>query len=454
MREQRALTEFVMEYYSNIRWVDEYVKRVSPYIHVREYDHLLIKIPNEAHKINASGVSILKTLLEGNSIYTVVDRYPDKERVARDLHYFFCDIMALLKGCYHEREGRKAVERYPFKLPFNTLPVLSEIAVTYRCNLACQFCYAGCGCRKDLRAEECSLDQLKRVLTVIREEAEVPSVSFTGGEPTLRPDLPELVRFAKSLKMWTNLITNGTLVTPALAATLKAAGLDSAQVSLEAADARLHDRIVRSPGAFAKTLVGLRALRDAKIRVHTNTTISALNKDHLNTVLALVREEGFNKFSMNLLMPEGSAAAHLGEVLVRYSDIGPVVLDIQREAVALGLEFMWYSPTPLCIFNPIVHGLGNRGCAACDGLLSIAPNGDILPCSSFPLPMGNILDMQGRFRELWAGPAFQYFQRKRFAHEQCQACEDLAVCNGGCPLYWRQVGYAELLQHKPVEVGA
>ncbi len=443
-----------MEYYSNIRWVDEYIKRVSPYIHVREHDQLLIKIPNEAHKINASGVAVLKTLLEGNSIYTVVDRYPDKEGVARDLHYFFCDIMALLKGCYHERDGRKAVERYPFKLPFNTLPVLSEIAVTYRCNLACQFCYAGCGCRKDIRAEECSLDQLKRVLTVIRKEAEVPSVSFTGGEPTLRADLPDLVRFAKSLRMWTNLITNGTLVTPNLAATLKAAGLDSAQVSLEAADARLHDRIVRSPGAFEKTLVGLRALRDADIRVHTNTTISALNKDYLNAILALVRDEGFDKFSMNLLMPEGSAVAHLEDVLIRYSDIGPVVLAVQREALTLGLEFMWYSPTPLCIFNPIVHGLGNRGCAACDGLLSIAPNGDILPCSSFPQPMGNILDMRGRFRELWAGPAFQYFQRKHFAHKQCQACEDLAVCNGGCPLYWRQVGYEELLQHKPMEVGA
>ncbi|MFA5261267.1 MAG: radical SAM protein [Candidatus Omnitrophota bacterium] len=444
----------MMEYYSHIRWVDEYIKRVSPYIHVREHDHLLIKIPNEAHKINASGVAILKTLLEGNSIYTVVDRYPDKEQVSRDLHYFFCDIMSLLKGCYHEWDDRKAVEHRTFALPFNTLPVLSEIAVTYRCNLACQFCYAACGCRKDIQGEECSIDQLKQVLTVIREEAEVPSVSFTGGEPTLRADLPELVRFAKSLKMWTNLITNGTLITRSQADTLKAAGLDSAQVSLEAADAHRHDRIVRSYGAFAKTLTGLRALRDAKVRVHTNTTISALNKDHLNAVLSLVRDEGFDKFSMNLIMPEGSAAAHLPDVLVRYSDIGRIVLDVQREARNLGLEFMWYSPTPLCIFNPIVHGLGNRGCAACDGLLSIAPNGDILPCSSFPRPMGNILDMQGRFRELWAGPAFQYFQRKHFAHEQCQACEDLAVCNGGCPLYWRQVGYEELLQHKPMEVGA
>ena len=441
-----------MEYYSHIRWVDEYIARVAPYIHVREHDHLLIKIPNEAHKMNAPGIAILKTLLDGESVYSVVDRYPDKEQVSRDLHYFFCDVMALLKGCYHERDGRQAVEQRPFALPFNTLPVLSEIAVTYRCNLACQFCYAACGCRKDAGAEECRTSQLKQVLTMIREEAEVPSVSFTGGEPMLREDLPELVRFAKSLKMWTNLITNGTLVTKSQAEILKAAGLDSAQVSLEAGDACLHDRIVRCPGAFQKTLTGLRALREAGVRVHTNTTISALNRDHLNAILTLVREEGFNKFSMNLLMPEGSAVTHLTDMLIRYSETGEIVLAVQEEARRLGLEFMWYSPTPLCIFNPIVHGLGNRGCAACDGLLSIAPNGDILPCSSFPQPMGNILDMQGRFRDLWAGPAFQYFQQKRFAHERCQACEDLAVCNGGCPLYWRQVGYDELLKNLPSEV--
>ena len=442
----------MMEYYSHIRWVDEYIKRVAPYIHVREHDNLLIKIPNEAHKINASGIRVLKALLEGNSIYAVVDRYPDKEQVSRDLHYFFCDLMALLKGCYHERDGRKAVEHRMFALPFNTLPVLSEIAVTYRCNLACQFCYAACGCRKDSRAEECRTDQLKQILTVIREEADVPSVSFTGGEPTLRDDLPELVRFAKSLHMWTNLITNGTLITASGAEELKAAGLDSAQVSLEAADAGLHERIVRCPGAFEKTLSGLRALRNAGIRVHTNTTISALNKDHLIAILSLVRDEGFEKFSMNLLMPEGSAVTHLPGMLIRYSETGNIVLAVQNEARRLGLEFMWYSPTPLCIFNPIVHGLGNRGCAACDGLLSIAPNGDILPCSSFPQPMGNVLDLRGRFREAWAGESFQYFQQKRFAHERCQTCADLAVCNGGCPLYWRRVGYDELLEHVPVEV--
>jgi len=432
------------KFYPRIDWVDDYVKNVAPYVYVREEEHLLIKIPNEAYKLNPSGVSILKRLLKGERVRDIVDAYPDREKVAEDIHVFFSDLRAVFKGCYHEMDERRAVVKVPFTLGFNTLPVLSEIAVTYRCNLACRFCYAGCGCRKDNDSLTLPTGRVKEVLRIIREEAEVPSVSFTGGEPTLREDLPELIRHAKQLGMWTNLITNGTLITAARAAVFKSAGLDSAQVSLEADNADLHDRIVQRTGAFCRSLDGLKNLKDAGIRVHTNTTISKLNLDNLPGILDLVKAQGFDKFSMNMLMPQGSALTGLNDLLVRYSEVGDLVLGVQRRARDLGLEFMWYSPTPICIFNPVIHGLGNKGCAACDGLLSIAPDGDILPCSSYPRPVGNLLALAGRFRKAWRQGEFAFFQRKGFAQDKCQACEYLAVCNGGCPLYWDEVGVDEL----------
>jgi radical SAM protein with 4Fe4S-binding SPASM domain len=442
------------KFYPRIDWVDDYVKNVAPYVYVREEEHLLIKIPNEAYKLNPSGVSILKRLLKGERVRDIVDAYPDREKVAEDIHVFFSDLRAVFKGCYHEMDERRAVVKVPFTLGFNTLPVLSEIAVTYRCNLACRFCYAGCGCRKDNDSLTLPTGRVKEVLRIIREEAEVPSVSFTGGEPTLREDLPELIRHAKQLGMWTNLITNGTLITAARAAVFKSAGLDSAQVSLEADNADLHDRIVQRTGAFCRSLDGLKNLKDAGIRVHTNTTISKLNLDNLPGILDLVKAQGFDKFSMNMLMPQGSALTGLNDLLVRYSEVGDLVLGVQRRARDLGLEFMWYSPTPICIFNPVIHGLGNKGCAACDGLLSIAPNGDILPCSSYPRPVGNLLALAGRFRKAWRQGEFAFFQRKGFAQDKCQACEYLAVCNGGCPLYWDEVGVDELRGIAVQEVAA
>ena len=433
------------EYYDRLGWIDDYIKNVAPYLHMRREDRVLIKIPNEVYKLNPSAVMILRTLLAGKSVYTIADSYPNKEEVAKDLHDFFCDLRAVLKGCYRERDQRLAIEKIPFSLAFNTLPVLSEIAITYRCNLSCKFCYAACGCRKDNDSAELSTAELKEVISIIRNEADVPSLSFTGGEPMLRSDLAELIRHAKSLKMWTNLITNATLIDPAAACVLRDAGLDSAQVSLEAASEVRHDAIVQKGGAFYMTMEGLRNLRKAGIRVHTNTTICGLNRNEILSIPALIKEAGLDKFSMNMLMPAGAAIKNFPDVAITYSEIGDIVLSLKELALQLGLEFMWYSPTPVCIFNPVIHGLGNKGCAACDGLLSVSPSGDILPCSSYPKPMANMLRIKGRFRRAWQSRAFRYFRNKGFAHRLCRSCDDLAICNGGCPLYWKQLGYGELL---------
>lgn len=441
-----------MNYYENIGWVDDYIRQIQPYIHIREFDNLLIKIPNEAYKLNSQGFRVLQHLLKGGSVYSILDVYPNPEDIARDLYFFFCDLKILLKGCFNERNVYRGIEKVPFALGFQTLPVLSEIALTYRCNLACQFCYAGCGCRRSRQDDEMTTEQVYDILHIIRYEAQVPSVSFTGGEPVLRNDLIPIVRHAKSLSMWTNLITNGTLISSNVARSLKKAGLDSAQVSIEAGNAALHDTIVQKNGAFNRSMDGLKNLMEAGIRVHTNTTISALNKEHLDDLLNLVTRLGLDKFSMNLLMPAGTSLQSLDALLVRYSEIGPAILEIKDMADALSLEFMWYSPTPICLFNPIVHGLGNKGCAACDGLLSIAPNGNVLPCSSYPQPIGNLLDKHQSFLDLWNHPQAKSFRQKEFAHPKCQQCESLAVCNGGCPLYWQQVGYDEILEESDVTI--
>jgi len=434
-------------------WIDGYVARIKPYVRVRRADLLLIKIPNQAYKLNPQGLKLLEYLMEGGTTADILAAYEDKEQVSLDMYWFFRDLTALLKGCYSETSERRAVEKVPFSLPYNLLPVLSEIAVTYRCNLSCKFCYAACGCKKDEAHPDLPAARLKEALDIISKEAGVPSVSFTGGEPVMRPELPELVAHAKSLGMWTNLITNGTLLTSEKVSQLKAAGLDSAQVSIEGGSAGTHDRIVQSSGAFDAAVRGVKNLLEAGLRVHTNTTVSALNKDSLPEVVDLVKSLGLDKFSMNMLMPVGSAGANLEETFISYTEIGPLVETVQGLAERAGLEFMWYSPTPMCVFNPVTKGLGNKGCAACDGLLSLAPNGDILPCSSYPRPMSNILEHKGAFRALWESGPFKFFQEKGFAHEICRKCEDLAVCNGGCPLYWEKAGYGELIKHNEVQNG-
>ena len=129
---------------------------------------------------------------------------------------------------------------------------------------------------------------------------------------------------------------------------------------------------------------------------------------------------------------------------MRYRDIGPWLERIKTASAEQDVEFMWYSPTPMCMFNPITAGLGNHGCSACDGLISIAPNGDLIPCASYDDSLGNLLETD--LATLWNSPRAEGYRDKALAHPQCRQCDQFDICNGACPLYWRELGFDELEQ--------
>jgi len=429
---------------TDFTWVDPYFAHVRRHFEVRAEDELLIVMPNQAYKLNHTGLRVLRFLKDGGSISDVLGRLGKDTQRRAELFYFLRDFRSLIKGCLQDTAGRKAVRLQSHPETFNVLPVLSEIALTYRCNLRCRFCYAGCNCRGPGEREpqpEMTTDEVVRVLEIIRREAKVPSVSFTGGEPALRKDLEELVRRAVETDLRVNLITNGVLLADGdRAARLKAAGLSSAQVSLEGPEAAVHDGLTGVCGSFDRTLSGLAALRDAGVHVHTNTTINALNARHLPALVRLAARLGLERISMNLVIPAGTAADRA--LQVSYREVGALVLSARQAAREAGIEFLWYSPTPLCLFNPIAEGLGNKSCAACDGLLSVSPGGDVLPCSSYPEPVGNLLRQP--FQEVWGSARAVFFRRKEYAPGECAGCEDFGPCAGACPLYWNAMGTAEL----------
>jgi radical SAM protein with 4Fe4S-binding SPASM domain len=430
----------------DISWVDEFVRSISEYVYVRETDSLLILLPNQAYKLNSTGIAILKRMLSGAPIAEVLAAkspgLAQDPEVLEQVHHFFCDLRALVMGCMGEGTGRLSVEDVPFERPHNTLPVLSEVALTYRCNLSCQFCYAGCKCTKKSASAEMSTAEVKRVLEVIRNEAEVPSVSWTGGEPTLREDLVELTKHASSLGMRVNLITNGSLLNKGLVSAIAEAGLRSAQVSLEGPSSEVHDGLTQVPGSFEQTVSGINLLRDAGLHVHTNTTLNKLNAPHIKELVEFLVDLNMERFSMNLVIPCGSATD--ADVVISYANAGALVESVRKHARKAGIKFLWYSPTPYCIYNPVAAALGSKSCAACDGLLSVAPNGDVLPCSSVPKSVGNLLSR--KFTLVWNSRRARYWREKRYAHKLCQKCESFDVCTGACPIYWNAMGYREL-QH-------
>ena len=426
-------------------WIDNFVAKIRPYVHVRLTDLVLIRLPNQAFKLNRTGAQILHHLLQDGSINDILKARSFDEEGISQIHSFFTDLSRMLSSSICDDYHSPSLERVPFDLGYIELPILSEVAITWRCNIKCRFCYAACTCiseeNDESGLEELATEDVKRILDIIRHDAEVPSVSFTGGEPVLRKDLAELIAYAtRTLKMRVNLITNGTLISKQIAKDLKAAGLASAQVSIESPDPDVHDSIVGIKNAFKSSLNGLKALLDAGVSVHPHATLCRLNLHTLPEMAHFAKSLGVDRFSLNMIIPAGRGIAE--DLAVKYSEIEDIVLNIKSRAEEEQVRFMWYSPTPMCLFNPVSHQLGNKGCSACEGLLSVDPYGRILPCSSWKEPLGSLL--QDGFRALWFGELGRFLREKRSAHLECRDCEHFAVCHGACPLYFRAHGFDEL----------
>ena len=425
----------------------QFITSTRDYVFIRPEDNLLILRPNKIHHLNRTATEMLTALYaqETPDITAVVretaTRYGvPQTQVEADLERLLRSLSLVLQ----DREGAApAVRKTPFGSHVRELPVLSEIALTYRCQNRCTFCYASAPDR-GREVPEMTTAEVKRVLDAIVDDARVPTVSFTGGEPTLRSDLPELIAYAKSRRLRTNLITNGLRCgANGYVDKLAVAGLDSAQVSLEAADPGVHDAVVGHPGAWARAIQCIHNLKAAGIHVHTNTTINSLNRDRLLALVDFLADMEQPYLSMNMVIRTGDA---VGSMEVGYQEIGGLVLPLKERANEHGMKFVWYSPVPLCLFNPVAHGLGSQSCSAADGLLSVAPDGSVLPCSSFEQGVGNLLHEP--FDVVWNRRAARYWRKKEFLPPGCRDCDLADLCCGACPLYWDERGdFTELTEH-------
>lgn len=426
-------------------FAQQFVASTRDYIFIRPEDRLVIMRPNKTHHLNATACDLLQKLYAQEDIDTAQvvaevarDYGVAPERVAEDLR----KLLQTLSGLLAEDWSRaQQVRLTPFGSHEIKYPVLSEIALTYRCQHKCPFCYADAP-QRGRQVAEMTTEQVLGVIDRIWHEAHVPTVSFTGGEPTLSQELPRFIAHAKSLGMRANLITNGVrCADEALAEALAEAKLDSAQVSIEGSTAEVHDAVTHTPGSFDQSLRGIRNLKSRGIHVHTNTTICPQNVHDVARLPDLAAELGNQYFSMNMVIRTGGAAGDGNEV--GYSQIGDIVARVYERAQALSLKMVWYSPLPYCLFNPISLGLGSNSCAAASGLLSVAPDGQVLPCSSFEQGLGNLVHEP--FDTIWNRRAARYWRNKEYLPPVCEGCDLSRICCGACPLYWdEQHGFAEL----------
>ncbi len=292
-------------------------------------------------------------------------------------------ILRLLRGIPGRRSGlilsrflvylfRKSVLRRP-------VPYYFSLEITTRCQASCAHCCVEAS-PKDKRPE-LTTEELKSLILGARSIG-CCFLIFNGGEPLLRPDLPELVRFAADNGFQTRLNTNGLLLRRERVAALKKAGLRQCAVSLDSADPKTHDRMRGVPGTQNKVLEGLRLLRAARLDsvVLTFVTKRSTVAD-LRATIALARRAGARSVYLIPLIASGRLRGEFGQTLE-----------------ALQMESVRRLQDSRMVFMEMPSRLSNC-CAYRKFVIHVTARGKATPCPFTPLVLGDV--RKGSLAEVW-----------------------------------------------------
>lgn len=346
-------------------------------------------------------------------------------RIEEDIDYIYGLIVELSKGACPREKGVEGeiISSKEWQAPARMDLLISSMKGS-GCQNACSWCYAS-----DMPdIPELDTASWKQVLDLLWQ-AGIPHIDFTGGEPTTRPDLIELVEYAE--KFVTGLITNGRAMSY-LAKDLKRVSLDYVQISIESADPGIHDRIVRSPGAWKETVSGIKAALDEGLYTSTNTTLTRENVDGFPRLIRFLASLGVRYIGCNSLIKTGRGASH--KDALEEAELEAVLRESLEIANELKLEFNWFTPTCYLKFNPLNLGLGPKSCSACITNMAVRPDGVVAPCQSWlhDEGLGNILTVP--WERIFNHPLARRIREHELKDPKCDKCEHLAICGGACQI--------------------
>lgn len=316
-------------------------------------------------------------------------------------------------------------------------PMHPVIELTESCNLSCIHCHAS---DRTTKEDELTTLEIFRLLDELARISGFRMVAFTGGEPLLRPDLYEILEYAKKLGFSTTLASNGTLITPQIAKKLADAGLSIAAISLDSTDEKIHDQIRGKKGSLERAYSGMKAINDAGIVLHINVTIAKYNEEQVNDLITASEELGAAILILYQLIPVGRGEKIAPSALSKEGNkrlitkIKNCQFDSSLIMEPVGGPQYWAD---------LLHSAGIRkgillswaehlfhGCCAGRGFVYIKPQGDVLACPFIPVSCGNVRNES--FDSIYHNsPLIQALQNRDNLSGSCGECRYKKVC-GGC----------------------
>jgi len=312
-------------------------------------------------------------------------------------------------------------------------PIIAHLAITNRCNMNCQYCSV-----KNVHSqikEELSTADYKKMIDKLVQMGTF-QIGLTGGEPTTRKDLVELVKYVADKHVACNLTTNGFMVSEELILQLKDAGLTQVQISLDSYQKEVHEKY-RTKGSFDRAIQTAKLFKKHGFIVGVDTVVTNQNMDDLDEFMNFLESNHFDGLTIIKLKQGYFDLATFQEQVPEYNRYAEVIDKICRRKGKLEVTIDCSSVANLCktLTQEEQNKIHSAGCPAGHTLISIAPNGDIYPCAALTnekYKLGNMLtdDLEVIWNEN------ETLRKLRGIKKQitgkCKNCPKLDVCRGGC----------------------
>jgi pyrroloquinoline quinone biosynthesis protein E len=302
--------------------------------------------------------------------------------------------------------------------------LLAEL--TYRCPLACAYCSNPLNLADF--SDELTTAEWQRVLSEAQQLG-VLQCHLSGGEPLLRRDLVEIVRSASELGLYTNLVTSAIGLSRRRAEELREAGLDHVQISIQADEQVVSDRIAGTP-SFERKIEAARVVKELGWPLTVNVVLHRQNIDTVANLLGLAEELRADRVELANTQYYGWALRNRDTLLPSKAQLGQAeaVVRAARKRLAGRMDVIYVLPDYYSRYpKPCMGGWGKRQ-------LTVAPNGDALPCPAahaLPLPRASVREES--LAHIWMeSPLFQRFRGTNWMLEPCRSCSRREIDFGGC----------------------
>ena len=325
-----------------------------------------------------------------------------------------------------------AFEITPEKMDFRAYSISWNL--TKRCNLNCDHCYLDADFRGGFRTDELDTIQCKKVIDQIAEVNPNAFLILTGGEPLLRPDIYELIRYAADKKFMVVLGTNGTLINEANAKKIKAAGAHGVGISIDSMDATKHNKFRGVTGAWEHSMEAFNVLNKVGVDFLIQMSVSDMNYREIPDVVAFTEKIGAIAFNLYFLVCTGRGQGNTDISNQAYEEALKMLYEQQMKykgrlminsKCAPQYKRVVYENDPDSVYTRTYSG----GCPAGTHYSRISPEGNMTPCPFIEESIGNL--KTSSFKELWDNaPLMVQLRDRKKLEGKCGTCEFSSMCSG------------------------